>query len=271
MVSKPGFLISILLVAFLSAHSVSAAGDRTKNTGLPGASPAVAARVYQLSGTVQFKPADGTAWYKPAVKMALHDGDTIRTGADGWLALVFENASIIRVAAGSELVISRLKFDASSRSIDAVLKIPGTGKLLAVIRKLEKKNNSLDIYTPLAVAGVRGTDLMVDSTPVSTVVAVFEGKIIVKDLVGEQGFSTDDNAMMLDFLRQIMVSSGRMTTYKKDSGLKKSRPIGSVLREEKTALQSMKLDSQKLEKELSSETARLRAEESERIRTETLR
>jgi hypothetical protein len=254
----------IAALAILAAGSFVSAGE-------DGSKSAVTARVYQFVGTVQIRPADKPGWYKPVAGMALRDGDTVRTGADGWITFAFDNASIIRVAAGSELVIAKLRYDASTRSVESTLKFPGSGKLLAVIRKYAKSRNSLDIFTPVAVAGVRGTDLMVESSPDSATVAVFEGKIVVKDLVTEQGLSTGDSGLLLDFLGEISVGSGKMTTYGKDKGLQKGKPIGARLKGEAETIQAMKQLSQKLEKELAAAAPGSAADESARARDEALK
>jgi len=225
------------------------------------------------AGDVKIKVAESKKWFVPKIGMALKNGDIIKTGKKSWITIAFENSSLTRIAQNSKVRVSKVEYDIKKKKLKSRLKIPGLGKIISVIKKLKREEPpKFDIETPTAVIGVRGTEFMVDVPDEDTsVFAVFEGKVIVKDFVAEQGISTDDMEMMLDFLHEISLESGKYAIYKRDKGFTKSKKIGKKYQDEKRIAKELKKESSKLEKELKKIKPEKRWAKSEKLRKAALK
>lgn len=116
---------------------------------------------------------------KPGAQLLL--GDFIKTN-DGAVKLTMEDGSSISLAAKSQLELNEFVYKASSQRRTS-FKLWG-GRLKASISRFLADNNSVQISTPTAVAGVRGTDFMVAvNAKDETEVVVFEGKVAVKNVL----------------------------------------------------------------------------------------
>jgi hypothetical protein len=91
-------------------------------------------------------------------------GDLVRTGADGRVQVQMVDKSVISVSANSRLEITSYLFKAGGER-KSLLRL-WTGKLRAVVSKYSGSGgNDYRLSTPTAVAGVRGTDLVLDIQP----------------------------------------------------------------------------------------------------------
>jgi len=112
------------------------------------------------------------------VGAGLEARDSIETGTDGKIRIIFIDASVLAIGAGTHLALSELQIDDSNRSgrIDVAI-----GKFWMQVSKWQKPGSSrYEIATPNAVAGVRGTTLWGD-TQVDAICAL-EGSIEVRSL-----------------------------------------------------------------------------------------
>jgi hypothetical protein len=105
--------------------------------------------------------------------------DVIQTGADGLVKLLLRDESILKVSPNSELLISEMIAGPGEggRSTVDLLK----GRIRSVIGNKLSSNNEFSVNTPVAVAGVRGTDFEVVHTLVDgewvTGVRCFDGAV----------------------------------------------------------------------------------------------
>ncbi len=128
----------------------------------------------KVSGTVTIVGADGA-------QHAIHDGDTLTetdtvvTGANSGLVLVFMNGSTVKLAANSRLLIEEFKMDplGSDIAISKLTKEPSVsqtklnlayGDMVGDVKKLNKSSN-YGIKTPVGAAGIRGTTFRIVFTP----------------------------------------------------------------------------------------------------------
>jgi hypothetical protein len=236
-----------------------------------GATSPVAAIIMLYKGDVLMQPAGAARWFKPMIGMAVNARDTLKTGKNSYVNIAFANGSLLKISQNSIVEISMLSYDVKKQIVKGEAKIPVLGKLLASFRKLKKENNSFDIYSPTAVAGIRGTELMVDVKEDMTTVAVFQGKLIVKDLVNEQGMSTDNNEMMLDFLREAVVGSDQVLEYKKGSKLPKAKAMGKEYDADKAQAKALQNESAKLAQELSKTGADKKWADAEKLRAQAIK
>ncbi len=106
-------------------------------------------------------------------------GDRLLSGADGRAKLMLRDDSILKLSPSSELHISEQLIGANGESSTGLGLVKGRVRAL-LGRKLGAASR-FEIHTPVAVAGVRGTDFEVWSNG-RTVVRCFEGRVAVRNL-----------------------------------------------------------------------------------------
>ncbi|MBN1898168.1 MAG: FecR domain-containing protein [Spirochaetes bacterium] len=226
-----------------------------------------------FAGRIKIQPEGKSSWYEPKIGMALREGDVIQTMERSWITIAYENSTITRVLPNSEITITKIDYNEKTKDLDAKVKVSGLGKLLSVIRKVLKGSEvEYNVETPTSVAGVRGTDIMVDvPNKDTTVFAVFDGKVIVKDFVTETGLSTDDTTMMMDFLHEMSVGGGKYTVYDKDKGFKNAKSIGDKFKTSQKTLKDMDKESKELAKALEKGKPEDRQDKAEQIREDVIK
>lgn len=227
--------------------------------------------VHFFKGDVKIKFQNSNLWKNIKLKMAVKPGDVIKTGKNSYAVIAFENAALTRIMPNSEVEISKLNYIEKEKKSESKIKILSIGKLVSVIKKLSKEQqNEVEVETPTAVMGVRGTDIMVDVPDENTsVFAVFEGKVVVKDFATEAGVSKDDMKMLLDFLHEISIESGQYSVYIKDKGFKKAESIGQKFNNSQQIAKELKIEFDKIDKEISDKTREKFLKESTEIREAT--
>ncbi len=138
-----------------------------------------------IQGSVSVKKSGGQAFKAAEVDMTLVEGDTVRTGADSRVRIVTEDGSSFTLSALSSFTIgkSTANYDSMKRTASFNLE---SGKARATVQKLETNDSSFEVNTPTAVAGVRGTDFVVEVDPDTedSVVTVLDGDVDVSDKLG---------------------------------------------------------------------------------------
>lgn len=88
-------------------------------------------------------------------------GDTLRTGADGTLGIIFKDDTCLSLGPGSAVVIDEFLFAPAQGKFALVIRmIKGTAAYLSgVIAKLSPQ--SIRFETPVATVGIRGTKFLV--------------------------------------------------------------------------------------------------------------
>ncbi|MBI5971029.1 MAG: FecR domain-containing protein [Deltaproteobacteria bacterium] len=132
-----------------------------------------AGKIADLSGVVYFKGKDVLAWSLAAKGQGLNDGDAVKTGSDGRAQLLFSDGT--KLMLGNETEIEITKFLTKGRNRAAVLTL-STGKVRAVVKKFSGKSD-VQVKTPTAVAGVRGTDFIVMNQGSANVMFGESGKV----------------------------------------------------------------------------------------------
>jgi len=250
---KSRIVIAVLIALMLLSTAVQAADNF--------------AWVRLSKGKVWVKSAESKYWFKPKIGMALKENDVIKTHKNSWITIAYENSSLVRIAPSSEVKITKVDYDRKKQSLESKIKIFGLGKIIAAVKKLGKGSSNMDVETPTAVAGVRGTEFMVDVPDKDTsIVAVFGGKVIVKDFVTEAGLSEDDMGMMMDLLHEVALGDGQYTIYKKDKGFSRSKKLEEKYKEDKKLAGKLDKEALVLAKELAKEDFEKRSKKSEEVR-----
>lgn len=179
------FLLSAGLVAGLAA---SAAG-------------AEAGTVASVEGTADVQH-DGR-WSAAEIGVPVQVGDAVRTGPDGRVRIVFQDDTVLNVGASSFLVVDRQVFDpegAGSRSLMKLLR----GRVRALVSEYyQAPGSSYEIETDTAVAGVRGTEFIVDYDP----------EQFVTDVVGVSG-TVQVNSVLDRARHGVYVTAGEISTVR---------------------------------------------------------
>lgn len=129
--------------------------------------------------------------------------DVITAGPDSRAKIVMADKNIINISPDTKLALEKYIYDPASGdkqvSLDVVY-----GKVRATVeQKYDGDKNKFNIKTPVAVAGVRGTDFLTSYSPKTkeTKIITFEGKVAV-GTPGPQG----------QILNPVVVAPGQMTT-----------------------------------------------------------
>ncbi|MBU1077762.1 MAG: FecR family protein [Spirochaetes bacterium] len=115
---------------------------------------------------------------KPKLKMILRSGDEVYTKEKARIDIQLNNFGVIRVNQNSEIEVEKVITE-----INESLKVGmDSGQILCRISKL-KKGQDMDVSTPTAVVGVRGTTFMVEQNKKekTSEVAVTSGAVEVEN------------------------------------------------------------------------------------------
>tara|TARA_B100001250_G_scaffold395540_1_gene400556 strand:- start:317 stop:988 length:672 start_codon:yes stop_codon:yes gene_type:complete len=123
-----------------------------------GSKIAVATKV---KGLVEIIPIGKTEFFDLKAGTILSDGDKIRTGKSGFVAIIFiDDKSTLKLKGDTEAIISGQRTSASiSKKINM-----DTGTIRATVNK---QNTDFVIQTPTSVASVKGTDFWLLTDPVA--------------------------------------------------------------------------------------------------------
>jgi hypothetical protein len=160
----------------------------------------------KVQGAVSKLAADGaTAPVKDGDE--LYESDTLTTGKESSIVLVFQNGSSVRLGADSRLAIEEFKMD----PLDEPISNPGSlkaeptksktalnlsyGEMVGDVKKLNS-SSTYSIKTPVGAAGIRGTVYRIVFRPSSDGKAFFtvstaEGKVVMEG-VTEQEIPIDE-------------------------------------------------------------------------------
>ncbi len=176
------------------------------------------------SGSVKVITASGAK--NAELKLILYNNDKIITGNSSRADIQLGDFGIIRIAENSETTLKAILDKAEEYTAKL-----NSGEILCKIEKL-KKGQSVNIETPTAVAGVRGTTFLVKSQKDKSEVAVADGKVSVaskkepekKVIVSRnQSAAIDSKNNTLKLLKNIKISD-----LKKLKSIKKERIIKNL-------------------------------------------
>jgi len=156
----------------------------------------------KVKGLVEIVPTGKKQFSKLKAGTILSDGDKIRTGTSGYIAIIFiDDKSILKLKGNTEAVITGQR---TAASISKKINID-SGTLRATIKK---QNTEFVIQTPTSVASVKGTDfwLLTDPDKGDQVIGL-EGIVGLKNIEtgqdidvtqGMSGISTPDGELEIE-------------------------------------------------------------------------
>lgn len=137
------FLFSIFTLVLSFASPVLAAST-----------PIIAEAVY-VEGKVMVISAAGSGESEVSVGMVFHEGDRIRTAADGIVEIEFDTGDLMRVDRDTDMVIKSLSRDekGATSSVFGLM----VGRVKASVTKLSTPDSKFEYHTKAAICGVAGT------------------------------------------------------------------------------------------------------------------
>jgi hypothetical protein len=115
--------------------------------------------VAALEGRAEIGRAGG--WTAAVIGSAVNQGDQLRTGKPGRLRVVFQDDTVLTVTDDSRVVVDQQVFDPAQGKTRSVLELLG-GKVSALVGEYYHRSGATyEIKTVTAVAGVRGTEFVV--------------------------------------------------------------------------------------------------------------
>ena len=142
--------------------------------------PTSQAQVQFVQGVVQATLPGGGNASTPAAQQTLPEGTRLQVGAQGFISILLEDGSTIRVHADSDLRLKQLRKRGRPGSVQSVIELQ-RGLIEPVVPPSAEGTRRLHIRTPNATASVRGTRFTVHSTADGrTLTTVTEGQVAVQ-------------------------------------------------------------------------------------------
>ncbi|MBW1775194.1 MAG: FecR domain-containing protein [Deltaproteobacteria bacterium] len=166
------------------------------------------ATLVAFEGEVSIQKQDEEIWLPVEVNIPLEEGDRIKTGKDSQVEILMDDGSMVKLEENSEITIRELAADYQTRSITSSLFL-WFGRVLSNVTKFTSKNSRFRISTPTLVAGVRGTEFIVETTDSQlTEVGVFDGEVTVGGL-DKEGRLIKESEVVLNKGFQTSVKKGK--------------------------------------------------------------
>jgi|GEM_PF-3963362 len=144
------------------------------------------ASVSSVKGKAEFAQPGKTQFSKLKAGQKLPVGSTLRTGQDGEVILVPLPGTLLKVAAGSELVLKDLDFakkDGEVTKRKALIDLK-EGGVTAALEKLDPQTTDFKIKMPQGVAAARGTVFNVNIANGRAIVTVVNGNVSITPVSG---------------------------------------------------------------------------------------
>ena len=136
-----------------------------------------------VKGDVRLVSASDGKEVKVKIGLKVQAKDVVVTGPDSRAKIIMVDKNEINVSPDSRVEIASYEFKPSENKKNAILNIV-YGKVRAKVNQKYEGNNTFQVKTPTAVAGVRGTDFFTsfDKQANLTRVVTFEGKVAFGEL-----------------------------------------------------------------------------------------
>ena len=115
---------------------------------------------------------------------AVHLNDSLTTGADGYLQVTFRDDTVLTLAEDAHVIIDRYVFDPDQGLGDVLLTTTQGAFRFATGRLKELKNKDVQVSTPVAEVGIRGTEFWGGPVDGDYSVVLLDGEINVRNQAG---------------------------------------------------------------------------------------
>ncbi len=178
---KASYMLAFFLVFFLLLLATPAPAEE-----------GTAGQIVNLRGRVDTFGPDTKAWTPARTGQALHPGSTVRTGQDGWAAVLMADETLIQLNRNTRFVVKEVARSAGwfkgGRVIPAGSSPPRSDYRLEsgeAWARNKNRNMMIEIETPRVTAAIRGTELNLKIMDRETVVlTVLEGRVQARNELG---------------------------------------------------------------------------------------
>lgn len=132
------------------------------------------AAVLKVAGQVHAQVGSRT-WAQLNEGSMLHTGDRIKTGPDGFAAIILSDQTVLKLAENTELVLVDLRETEEANLIRRFQL--SVGRVWSDVTPRERSGSVFEIEGPQATAAVKGTAFEVDAGEGQTEVRVWEGSV----------------------------------------------------------------------------------------------
>lgn len=140
---------------------------------------------YSVEGDVKVKAAGDAKWEAAEAQVLLYVDDLVKTERDGKAVIRFNSGHIVKLDPLADLHIALAVENANSEKINLDLNM---GRTFIKVKKVSGVDTNFNVKTPTAVAGVRGTEFIIQvNQDSSSVITLLSGSL---EVTADQGVST---------------------------------------------------------------------------------
>jgi len=162
------------------------------------------ATLTDFDGEVSIQKPEEEIWLPVEKNIPLEKKDRLKTGPGSYAEILIDDGSLLKVGENSEIILSEISADFDTKKIEASIFLR-IGRLFSNIARFVHPRSRFSVRTPTAVAGVRGTEFIVEITDAEeTDVGVFDGKVDVGG-IDSQGELIEGSRVLLTKKRQTRV------------------------------------------------------------------
>jgi tetratricopeptide (TPR) repeat protein len=134
------------------------------------------AKVFKAQGQVELSPGGTPRWQRVGLEQSLCPGDRLRLGPRSRATVRFANQTLVDLDEGSTLILH----DAAKPEETGLLEL-----LQGALHAISRVPRQLDIRTPIANAGVEGTEFALRVDPARAELWVYEGRVLFENTKGQ--------------------------------------------------------------------------------------
>lgn len=173
------FVSACLVAVFLTMPQVSIAEEN------------LLGHITSLSGMVQMKRGKEIQWKSPTLNMQVYEGDSIQTKEDGQATITFEDDSLLKISPNSRITLSSIISPVEKKSSILLF----FGRIWNKVSQKALRKRVVEVQTPTAICGVRGTEFETAAYEDGTVlVRVNSGRVEVDNEQDQSTLSADEGA-----------------------------------------------------------------------------
>lgn len=144
------------------------------------------AKAVSVQGTVEVQRVGTSQWQRVQLNGTFRAGDTIRVAEKSRADIAMLDQSVLRLNANTTITVEGVK----GRGTGLLNMLKGAAHFLS------RGPQSLEVQTPFAVAGVRGTEFLVQVEAATSTVTVFEGTVVAENQAGNLTLGAGQTAVV---------------------------------------------------------------------------
>jgi hypothetical protein len=168
--------------------------------------------ITSLSGKVYMKGVKETQWKEPALNSPIHVGNAIKTLENSQVIITFVDESLLRISPNSQIALNTIISPVEKKN--SVLLF--FGRIWNKVSKKALHKRTVEVQTPTAICGVRGTDFETASYEDGTmVVRVNTGNVKVDNERDQSTLSANQGTRISFDTQTIQTQAGMQPDWEK--------------------------------------------------------